>query len=336
MRNALLTTLILLAAVGCTTTTTEEGAFPKADAMAGKADGADLCALFDFAPGCDLCGEFGWYGDGECDSGLINAGICAGPDSDCAPDSAFASFRIGMSGFCPPEVDCNGFVELHADGSLRFDRTGELPAVVHETTVDADELAEAVAALTAPALIDLLAAAEPPCSSPTDIYEGMTLELEDATHQNSTTFCRQGALVDARKALSDLTDRHFPAPARFDSFRISTSGFCPPELDCNGFVELHADGTLRVDGTGEISGGVHEATVTPAELGSAVSVLTDPALIELLAMDEAPCSPPTDVYESMSLALDGTTYDNSTTFCRQAPLAAARAALHALAETYAP
>jgi len=59
----------------------------KDEVKQGKADGLDMCAMYDLPPGCDLCDEFEWYGDGECDQGLIDEGACLGPDPDCAPVS---------------------------------------------------------------------------------------------------------------------------------------------------------------------------------------------------------------------------------------------------------
>ncbi len=58
----------------------------KSDIRGGKADSAvDYCLYFGYESGCDLCEEFGWYGDGICDQDLIDAGWCVGPDPDCGP-----------------------------------------------------------------------------------------------------------------------------------------------------------------------------------------------------------------------------------------------------------
>ena len=57
----------------------------KAEVATGKADGTDWCALYNLPADCDLCEEFGWYGDDWCDQNLIDDGICKGPDPDC-PD----------------------------------------------------------------------------------------------------------------------------------------------------------------------------------------------------------------------------------------------------------
>ena len=127
------------------------------------------------------------------------------------------------------------------------------------------------------------------------------------------------------------------AGGAFESFRRSTAGGpCAPGVDCEGYVELLADGSLRVDHLGELPVQLHEATVTPAELDAAIAVLTDPALVSLLDLGRAPCEPPTDFSESMTLVEGGTTHENSVTACDHAPLAAVRATLEALVATYAP
>lgn len=123
----------------------------------------------------------------------------------------------------------------------------------------------------------------------------------------------------------------------FERFFLRTgAGPCPPEYDCSGSVELLADGTLRIDVDGERPVVVHEARVSTSDLAAAIPVLTDPALIALLDLGEPPCVPPTDVFEGMELTLGGVVHDNSTTTCSQPPIAAARATMRRLAETYLP
>ena len=47
----------------------------------GATDGAAVCEHYGFEPFCDLCAEWGWYGDGTCDD------FCEQSDSDCqSPD----------------------------------------------------------------------------------------------------------------------------------------------------------------------------------------------------------------------------------------------------------
>ena len=127
------------------------------------------------------------------------------------------------------------------------------------------------------------------------------------------------------------------AAARFESFRIdSGGGLCPSTADCSGFVELDADGTLRLDRDGELPVVVHQTQVTASERDQAIDVLTDPSLVALLDASELPCVPPSDVLETMTLTADGQQHMNQTTFCDEAPIDAARAALGQLTQAYFP
>ena len=47
-----------------------------------------LCAAHQKSPGCDLCDALGFYGDLECDSALVDAGLCKKADPDCTPQTA--------------------------------------------------------------------------------------------------------------------------------------------------------------------------------------------------------------------------------------------------------
>jgi hypothetical protein len=75
------------------------------------------------------------------------------------PARDFESFTIAWgSGPCPgpPLRDCGGFIELRADGTLRYDRKSEIPVVVRETRVAPEELTRAIGVLTDPGLVWLL------------------------------------------------------------------------------------------------------------------------------------------------------------------------------------
>lgn len=61
----------------------------KDDLVGGKADTGDACLEIGAEPGCDVCAELGWYGDGECDGDLIDQGVCRGPDQDCDEPGCF-------------------------------------------------------------------------------------------------------------------------------------------------------------------------------------------------------------------------------------------------------
>jgi len=56
----------------------------------------ELCAARGKSTGCDLCDALGFYGDGECDTSLIDAGLCKGPDPDCTPSTA--SYYVAPNG----------------------------------------------------------------------------------------------------------------------------------------------------------------------------------------------------------------------------------------------
>lgn len=107
MRCALFACLIAQAAA-CVAT--GDGAPPdKSDVLAaGKADGLDMCAKFGFPPGCDICAEFEWYGDGQCDQDLVDAGICLHADEEDCATTGPTAFRLIDAELADPGV----FVEL--------------------------------------------------------------------------------------------------------------------------------------------------------------------------------------------------------------------------------
>ncbi len=334
VKYVLISTL-LLALVGCQGPDQPSAAdADKEDVADSKADGADVCWFYGFEDGCDLCDEFGWYGDDVCDQTLVDAGICLHADPDCAV--SFGRFRSGTSGMCPPEVDCSSFIELLADGTLRVDLSDDIDGGIHEATISAEDLAEAVAILTAPALVELLALADPPCVAPMDIWQSMELEMNGETYENGVTFCDDAPIEAAREILESLRAEYIvvTTEVNFGRFRSQTSGFCPPEVDCTSSIELLADGTLRVDLSDDIDGGIHEATISAADLADAVAILTAPALVGLLALDDPPCVAPTDIWQSMELEMNGEAYENGVTFCDDAPIEAAREILESLRAEY--
>jgi hypothetical protein len=111
-----------------------------------------------------------------------------------------------------PEADCEGFMELLDDGTLRYDRFGETPVVIHQASVTPEELDDAIEVLLDPELMALLDRSEPPCVPPTDIFEAMTLVVAGVEHSNSTTACEDPPLSAARQTLQGLIDIYFPAP----------------------------------------------------------------------------------------------------------------------------
>jgi hypothetical protein len=68
--------------------------------LLGAGEGSALhdeqCEAHALAPGCDLCDALGFYDDRACDTALVDAGLCAGPDPDCAPRAA--DFYIAPDG----------------------------------------------------------------------------------------------------------------------------------------------------------------------------------------------------------------------------------------------
>ena len=127
------------------------------------------------------------------------------------------------------------------------------------------------------------------------------------------------------------------APPPFERFELfSAAGPCPDEMDCVGRIVLEAAGRLMVDRFGELPVVEYEAQVPADRLAAAIEVLTEPALVALLDLPAAPCEPPFDIFEHMSLTLGGAVHENDTTFCDDAPLAAARDVMFGLVNTFVP
>lgn len=125
-------------------------------------------------------------------------------------------------------------------------------------------------------------------------------------------------------------------PSAFHRFRLDkAAGPCPPDADCDGFIELEAPLTLRVEKFGDIPDNVTEVQISQADFDAAALVLGD-ELFALLAQDDILCDPPTDVFESMELDLDGDLAANTTTACTQPPIVAARDKANELAAKYVP
>jgi len=136
----------------------------------------------------------------------------------------------------------------------------------------------------------------------------------------------------------DLKPKTPEPKAVFQSFKfVSGAGPCPPDMDCSGFIELSADGTLLVDNIGELPRGtVHQIQITPSELESMRVVLTSPELRARLDEGGQDCPAIHDIWESMSLTLDGRVHAHTTTACSDEPILQARRAILALAKKYFP
>ena len=125
--------------------------------------------------------------------------------------------------------------------------------------------------------------------------------------------------------------------AGFERFVLSrAAGPCAPDADCDGFTELLAPGTLRFEPFGEPGDPAVEVEISEEDFVAAAAVFADPALIELLAQKGPLCDPPTDVFESMLVQVDGVVVEHDTTTCEHPPLVAARATAEELVAKYVP
>lgn len=154
---------------------------------------------------------------------LLAASACSDDDAAGNPDAAvsdpadaaspapFRRFtRTFGGGPCPDGEDCSGSIEVRQNGRLLVDRLGEVPAVVHEATITGAELDEVVAVVTDPDLVALLDLRQPPCDQPTDVWDAMTLVVDETRHDNDVTFCDDEPIVAARAALDELAAAYFP------------------------------------------------------------------------------------------------------------------------------
>ncbi len=132
----------------------------------------------------------------------------------------------------------------------------------------------------------------------------------------------------------DSTTGELPGFERYKLTRAA--GPCPPDLDCSGFIELLAPGTLRVEPFGVVGDPVTEAQISAEDFTAAVQVFAAADLVALLDAPDPLCNPPTDIFEAMLVEIDGGSHDADTTTCEQAPLVAARDMANMLAMKYAP
>ena len=76
--------IVVLVASGCSRTEPKSKLSPKKMKLLEQAhSGRDVCAALGLQPDCDVCAEFGYYGDGICDEALIQHGLCQREDPDC-------------------------------------------------------------------------------------------------------------------------------------------------------------------------------------------------------------------------------------------------------------
>lgn len=123
----------------------------------------------------------------------------------------------------------------------------------------------------------------------------------------------------------------------FERYKLtSAAGPCPPDMDCSGFVELLAAGTLRVEPFGVVGDPVTEVQISADDFTAAVQMFAAAELVALLDAPDPLCNAPSDIFEAMLVEIDGGSHDADTAFCDQAPLVAARDMANMLAMKYAP
>ncbi|WAS89683.1 hypothetical protein [Nannocystis punicea] len=178
---------------------------------------------------------------------------------------------------------------------------------------------------------DVTAAESVSTTSEQSAGESVSTTSEQSTEGTTSTTADESA---SHSTTSEGTTGPDPQFERF--FLKQVSGLCPPDSDCDGFVELLSTRTLRVEKMGDLGNPVTEIQVDEDDYAAAVAVFADPALVEVLDSPEPLCVPPTDIFEQMELELDGTLHDATTTTCPQPPLQAARDAAEALRLKYVP
>lgn len=144
---------------------------------------------------------------------VLALGSCGGDDGQIAAQGVqFQRFKYSFGGGpCVPGADCSGFIELASDGTLRSDKSGELPGdTVYTTKVTQAELDAAIPVLTNAGLVELLDRQGQICQPPTDAFEEMTLNMDQKVHSHETTSCSDQPIADAQKVLIDLATRYFP------------------------------------------------------------------------------------------------------------------------------
>jgi hypothetical protein len=126
------------------------------------------------------------------------------------------------------------------------------------------------------------------------------------------------------------------AGSAFRSAKVSRRFFlCPATLDCESFIELSGDGTLRVDRENDLSHTISSAQLSDADREAALAVLTDPDLFSLLqAPPGCPFIPDTAV--EMWLEIGDVTVVASIAQCTQAPIVAADEMMRTLQKRYLP
>lgn len=211
------------------------------------------------------------------------------------PQREFESFRIDWGvGAVVPGADQSGSIQLDADGTLRLDTPclagicdsvapGSYEAVVQDADLDA-----AIAVLTDPDLVGLLALERTVCTPVEDVDELMSLAVTGVSYSNQTVLCEDAPIVAARAVLNRLVEDYFLTPPPLEAPVLVSAGWS------FGFCAGQCVGTLTVDGAElrySITGHQPEdpvylenaGTLTPAGLEAvhaAQAALADEALEE--------------------------------------------------------
>lgn len=119
------------------------------------------------------------------------------------------SVAILSSGICAPESACRSFVQLLFDGTLRVNRSGQYPEVVHKAKVTMGEM-NAVILLASDRDLAAFLQAENPCPpGPTDGGTWIYVKSDAANGQQPPCIDAAVALFNA---LLDLRTKYFPEP----------------------------------------------------------------------------------------------------------------------------
>lgn len=214
------------------------------------------------------------------------------------PSREFESFRMNWGyGPCAPGGDCSGSLELDASGrflldtpcmdGLGIDCNFESPDTYVFTISDAD-LDAAVAVLTDPDLVSLLAREAAVCEQALDVGEQMVLVMAGIEHANETVFCDARPVADARAVLAELVNEYLIGEPPSSTRTLVSAGWsfgfcggaCVGELAFDGTaVQLtitghEPGGEVYLDNAGDLTGDGLQA------LQTALAALTGVALEE--------------------------------------------------------
>ncbi|OJT25530.1 hypothetical protein BO221_06560 [Archangium sp. Cb G35] len=127
------------------------------------------------------------------------------------------------------------------------------------------------------------------------------------------------------------------APESFEHLKWEYGGGpCTEEMDCNGWDEVLADGTFRVDRFGDPGGVVRETVLPAEELQQVREAATRAELLGVLWRGKTPCGRVTDSSSMLTLELEGASYRAQLAGCDEPGVDELRTLLERLRDTYAP